>query len=96
MLSVLLKVEQNGTEVEVEEAVLGAAFVPKFLYLTAEGREFKQPTVLPEQTTDVGACRRNISVKRVISPVWSSQRVYLILESFWRRMESFSRDGRSK
>lgn len=53
MVSVLLKVEQNGTEVEVEEAVLGVAFVPKFLYLTAEGREFEQPTVLPEQTTDV-------------------------------------------
>lgn len=50
MVSVLLKVEQNGPEVEAQEAVLGAASVLKFLYLTAEGREFKQPTVLPGQT----------------------------------------------
>lgn len=49
-MSVLLKVEQNGPEVQAQEAVLGAASVLKFLDLTAEGREFKQPPVLPGQT----------------------------------------------
>lgn len=37
MASVLLKVEQNGPEVEAQEAVLGAVSVLKFLYLMAEG-----------------------------------------------------------
>lgn len=46
----LLKVEENGPEVEAEEAVLWAAFVMKVLYPTVEGGEFKQPTVLSEQT----------------------------------------------
>lgn len=49
-MSVLLKVEQNGPEVEAQEGVLGAASALKFLDLRAEGREFKQPTVLPVQT----------------------------------------------
>lgn len=44
----LLKVEQNGPEVEAEGAVLRAAFVMKVLYPTVEGRDFKQPTVLPD------------------------------------------------
>lgn len=37
MVSVLLKVEQNGPEVQAQEAVLGAASVLKFLYLRPEG-----------------------------------------------------------
>lgn len=36
-MSVLLKVEQNGPEVQAQEAVLGAASVLKFLDLTAQG-----------------------------------------------------------
>lgn len=49
MVSVLSKVEQNGPDVEVHEAELGAAFVTKFSYLMEKGWEFKQPTVLSEQ-----------------------------------------------
>jgi len=45
----LLKVEKDGSEVEVEERACGVAFTMQLFYLVVEGRELKQTKVFPGQ-----------------------------------------------